>query len=126
MNFIGMNNIADEKFKEKFELNEIIKKLKYFVSKAEAKSDYYCNYIMLLFGLNKKLFRKDYNVLEFVKAVKEWMEKEGKEEGKYEVEVERSGYLVISLADSLKKNKSNEFQILQLPEKHKKERNLKK
>ena len=41
---------------------------------------------MLLFGLNKRLFRKEYSVVEFVKGVKEWVEKEGKEES-YEVEV---------------------------------------
>lgn len=36
----------------------VIDKIKYFVSAATARGDYYCNYVMLLFGVNKKLFPK--------------------------------------------------------------------
>ena len=69
---------------------------------------------MLLFGLNKKLFAKEYRVEDFVKSVKEWVEKEGKSQGLYHIEVERSGYLILYLEDSIKKNKSNEFQVIEM------------
>ena len=73
MNLIGKDNICVENFSEKLQLDTIIPKLKFFVSKPETKSDYYCNYTMLLFGLNKKLFVKEYSAVNFMKDIKEWI-----------------------------------------------------
>ena len=58
--------LIDEKSTH-LEINGITEKLKFFVSLPTADSDYYCNLVMLIFGLNKKLFKKDYKNLEFVK-----------------------------------------------------------
>ena len=75
VDIIGKDKVTSNSFEQEFRLEEIIPKLKFFVSKPEVPSDYYFNYVMLLFGLNKKLFVKEYRVEEFVKSIKEWLEK---------------------------------------------------
>jgi hypothetical protein len=43
-------------------------KLKFFKSNAGEKSDYYSNYVQLVFGLNKKLFAESkYSLIDFSK-----------------------------------------------------------
>lgn len=41
-----------------FALDPILERTKFFISQPNAKADYYTNFIMLLFGSNKKLFKK--------------------------------------------------------------------
>ena len=53
-------------------------KLRFFVSKPGDNSDYYSNYVMLLFGLNKKLFgNPKYSLIDFSKDVKQYIESLG-------------------------------------------------
>ena len=53
---------------------EIDGKLKFFISKKEHNSDYYSNFIMLLFGINKKIFNGKYGLIDFARDVKEGVE----------------------------------------------------
>lgn len=60
---IRINDGIKEQIKNKMQVNgnfdfAVIDKIKYFASQATARGDYYCNYVMLLFGVNKKLFPK--------------------------------------------------------------------
>ncbi len=58
----GIKDHIKNKINQDLEFNfEIFDKMKYFASDANAKGDYYCNYVMLLYGINKKLFPKEYN-----------------------------------------------------------------
>lgn len=61
---------------------------------ATSECDFYNNYVMLLYGCNKKLFKKEYTCVEFVKDVQKDIEKWGRDTGLI-VEVERSGYLLV-------------------------------
>lgn len=54
---------------------DLTKKLKFFTAKPEDKSDYYSNYVMLIHGLNKKIFTHTKHTLhDFAKEVKEGIE----------------------------------------------------
>lgn len=47
-------------------------KHKFFISKAEDKADYYSNLVMLIYGLNKKVFSQlKYSLIDFSKDVKD-------------------------------------------------------
>ena len=55
---------------------------------------------MLLFGINKKLFRKDFSVLDFVKAVRPFIEGHGQKDEDFNLQLERSGYLLFIIDKS--------------------------
>ncbi len=54
---------------------DFLDKVKSFPSKPEEKCDYYCNWGMLLYGVNKCKFIKEFSLVEFVKVIKETVEK---------------------------------------------------
>lgn len=60
---------------------------------------------MLLFGINKKIFKKGYENIDFVKDVKDFFEKYLNLAKIAHIEVERSGYLLFTTYDSLKMEK---------------------
>ena len=50
-------------------------KLKFFRSKKEHASDFYSNFVMLVYGINKKLFgNQKYSLIDFAKDVKNGIE----------------------------------------------------
>jgi len=65
------------------------------VSKPGDSSDYYCNYVMLLYGLNKKLFKPKYSLVDFVKDIKPLVENLAAG-SHYKLAVERGGYLLFT------------------------------
>lgn len=60
---------------------------------------------MLLFGINKKLFKKDYQNVDFVKDVKEFIETRLNMHKIAHIEAERSGYLLFTEFTSPKMKK---------------------
>ena len=83
-------------------------KLKFFKSKPGEKANYYCNYGMLVFGLNKKVMAQHkYNLHQFCKdfapAINDLPNIEG-----YKLELERGGYLLFKIENA----KTNEFEVL--------------
>lgn len=69
---------------------------------------------MLLFGVNKKLFKdKKYTLQEFVKDVKHMLINVGSCE-QYKVDVEAGGYLLLSLSKEEKAAKETGFQRIEL------------
>lgn len=58
---------------EQFSIDACMSKLKFFTCDSSAKFDYHCNYIMLLFGTNKKLFNNGYKNVDFVNDTKDWI-----------------------------------------------------
>ena len=73
-------------------------KLKLFISAPNAEADYYCNFVMILFGVNKKIFKKDYKNTDFVKDIKDWVLDvcKGQQFSKsgLDFDIERSGYFL--------------------------------
>lgn len=57
--FVGLfaEGLDNEGNRELFKL-DTQDKLKYFSSKSGEKHDAFCNYFMIVFGINKKLFKK--------------------------------------------------------------------
>lgn len=59
-----------------FSLDNVLSKLKLFASLPNADSQYYCNFVMVLFGSNKKVFNKGFSCGDFVKQVGAWIEEQ--------------------------------------------------
>lgn len=86
------SGLNEEKFKE-FNFS-IENKLKYFASKPGDNSDYYCNYIMLIYGLNKKLFAyPKYSLMDFTREIKPFIDGLPVLQ-EFKVGVQRGGYLL--------------------------------
>ena len=74
--------------------------MKFFNSRQQDHSDYYSNFVMLVFGINKKLFgNAKYGLVDFAKDVKEGVEGLSPVNG-FKLEVERGGYLFFKRNDN--------------------------
>lgn len=73
--FMGLfvHDLEHQGNRELFKL-DIENKLKCFSSKGGDKHDAFCNYFMIIFGINKKLFKKEYKNTDFVKSIAPWVE----------------------------------------------------
>jgi hypothetical protein len=75
-------------------------------SKKEHESDYYSNFVMLIYGVNKKLFgNAKYSLVDFAKDVKAGIEGLNPITH-FKVEVERGGYLFFR---RMPKDNTNEY-----------------
>ena len=72
-------------------------KLRFFKSKTGDKANYYCNYGMLLFGVNKGLMvNRKLSLHDFIKSISPAVAQLSHIEG-YRLELERGGYLLFKL-----------------------------